>query len=72
MSDDPPPELRRVYRATIAALPPVTRKVFLLHRAEGLPAAQIAARLDLQHETVAAHIASALITLDRALSDAGF
>jgi DNA-directed RNA polymerase specialized sigma24 family protein len=72
MSDDPPNAMRDVYRATVAALPPVTRTVFLLHRAKGLNPAAVAGRLDLTHEAVAEHTAQALNALDRALRDAGF
>lgn len=71
MSEDPPIALRRLYRSTVEALPPVTRTVFLLHRADELSTADVAERLGLSHEAIADHLAHALITLDRALRDAG-
>lgn len=72
MTEDPEGERQRVYRLAVAALPVLTRAIFLLHRADGLDQAMIAQRLDVSVELVAEHVAAALIAIDGALRDAGY
>lgn len=56
-----------VYRAAVMGLPPITRTIFLLHRADGLSYGAIADRTGLPTETVEQQIARALVLLGRNL-----
>lgn len=56
--------LRRAL-ATIDAMPPKRREVFLLHRLEGLSYAQIARRAGISIKTVEKHMALAMAQLSR-------
>ena len=56
--------LRRAL-ATIDALPPKRREVFLLHRIEGLSYPQIARRIGISIKTVEKHMALAMAQLSR-------
>jgi len=55
------------YRACVDALPPRTREVFLLHRAEELGVKRIAEQLGISSRTVEWHIAQAIRRLGEAL-----
>jgi DNA-directed RNA polymerase specialized sigma24 family protein len=70
--EDSEGDRRRVYRAAVMELPPLTRAIFLLHRAEGLDQAAIAERHAVTVDVVAEHVAAALTAIDRALQDAGY
>lgn len=61
-----PQALRRAFDA----LPERTRKVFWLHRVDGLSYAQIAERLGIAIDEVQTEIANALYGIDRLLRDA--
>lgn len=71
MSDDHRTTLRRIYREAVLALPATTRDIFLQHRVDGDDLATIGARHALSSDIVAAHIADALVAIDRALHAAG-
>ncbi|MDB5722219.1 MAG: polymerase ECF-type sigma factor [Alphaproteobacteria bacterium] len=60
-------QLRTRYRRLVDALPPRTREVFLLHRAEGLTYAQIADRLAISPRTVEWHISEAIFRIGKGL-----
>ncbi|WP_447725555.1 RNA polymerase sigma factor [Sphingomonas koreensis] len=60
-------EMQERYRACVDALPPRTREVFLLHRAEELKVKVIAERLGISSRTVEWHIAQAILRLGEAL-----
>jgi RNA polymerase sigma-70 factor (ECF subfamily) len=62
-------DLHRRYRQAVDRLPPRTKQVFLLHRAEEVSYKDIAARLEITVQTVAWHIASALVHIDTTLRD---
>jgi RNA polymerase sigma-70 factor (ECF subfamily) len=70
MADDPSPEdaasarqrLRRLVEA-VEALPPKTRRVFELHKFQGLSQAETAARLGVARKTVENQLAAALKAL---------
>lgn len=59
-----------VLRDAIAALPPKTREVFLLHRVEGLAYRDIGARLDISPRTVEYHLRKAMAECRLALRGA--
>ena len=60
-------QMRAQYRAVVAALPPRTRQVFLLHRVEELQYKEIAERLDISIRTVEWHISQAICKIGKAL-----
>jgi RNA polymerase sigma-70 factor (ECF subfamily) len=60
-------QMRAQYRAVVAALPPRTRQVFLLHRVEELQYIEIADRLDISVRTVEWHISEAISRIGKAL-----
>ena len=57
--------------SAIAALPPLSRQVFLLHAHENLDYGRIAARLGMSTGEVQDEFAGALLALDTALHDGG-
>lgn len=71
MADKQQATRRQVYREAILALPAMTRAIFLQHRVDGDDLASIATRHGLPAEIVAAHLAEALVAIDRALRAAG-
>jgi len=60
-------QMREQYRAIVAALPPRTRQVFLLHRVDELQYIEIAERLEISVRTVEWHISEAIAKLSKAL-----
>lgn len=56
------------YKSALAALPPKTREVFLLHRVDDLGYEQISDRLGISVGTVKYHMTKALVHLDEALN----
>ena len=56
--------------AAIAALPPLSRQVFLLHSREDLDYARIGARLGMSSDDVQDELAGALLALDTTLHEA--
>lgn len=60
-------QMRDQYRAIVETLPPRTREVFLLHRAEDLQYIEIAERLEISVRTVEWHIAQAISRIGKAL-----
>jgi RNA polymerase sigma-70 factor (ECF subfamily) len=57
------------YKAALAALPPRTREVFLLHRVEELGYKAIAERLGISARTVEWHVAEAIARLAKGLEE---
>lgn len=62
-------ELMDRYQRAVDALPPRTREVFLLHRADGLTCRDIATRLGIGVRTVEWHIAEALVRIRKMLDE---
>lgn len=62
-------EIARI-EAALLALPARTRAVFLLHRLDGLGYGEIAASFGISEARVGAHIAAAMVAIDRALDRA--
>jgi len=60
-------DLRSCYRAAVAKLPPRTRQIFLLKRADEMDNRSIAENLGISVRTVEWHMAQALMQLDKAL-----
>lgn len=60
-------QMREQYRAVVAALPPRTREVFLLHRVDDLQYIEIAERLEISVRTVEWHISQAISKIGTAL-----
>lgn len=60
-------QTRALYQASVDALPKRTREVFLLHRVDGLPYKEIAARLEISTRTVEWHVAEAIVRIGRDL-----
>lgn len=60
-------QMREQYRAVVAALPPRTRQVFLLHRVDELQYIEIAKRLEISVRTVEWHISQAISQIGKAL-----
>ncbi|TCU53636.1 RNA polymerase sigma-70 factor (ECF subfamily) [Novosphingobium sp. PhB57] len=61
-------QMQGLYRAAIDALPPKTREVFMLHRAEDMPQRDIAKKLGISVRTVEWHVAHAVHRIGKALS----
>ena len=57
---------KRVLKQVILHLPPDPRDVFLLHRMADLTYGQIGQRLNMESDTVQAHLADALLQIMRA------
>jgi len=53
-------DLRRIYRQALLAMPPRTRRIFLMHRLRHLTYKEIAAELRVSNKTVKYHMARAL------------
>lgn len=53
-------ELRRAFRKALLAMPPRTRRIFLMHRLRGLTYAQIAEQLGVSTKAVEKHIGRTL------------
>src|SRR3546814_20768190 len=49
-------DLQRLYRRTVRAMPPKTRRVFVMHRVYRLTSKHIAPQLGLSVETVESHM----------------
>ncbi len=60
-------QMRERYRSAVAALPPRTREVFVLHRVEGLGYKEIATQLGISVRTVEWHMGEALLRIGRDL-----
>jgi RNA polymerase sigma-70 factor (ECF subfamily) len=60
-------QMRSLYKEAVAALPPRTREVFVLHRIDGLSYRDIASRLGIGIRTVEWHIAEAIVRIGRRL-----
>lgn len=60
-------QMQERYRASVNSLPPRTREVFLLHRAEDTSVKEIAARLGISTRTVEWHLAQAILRIREAL-----
>lgn len=60
-------ETRERYRAAVAALPPRTREVFVLHRVHGLSYKAIACELGISQRTVEWHFAEAILRIGKEL-----
>ncbi|MDG2535245.1 sigma-70 family RNA polymerase sigma factor [Sphingomonas sp. HITSZ_GF] len=60
-------QMRERYRSAVAALPPRTREVFVLHRVEGLGYKEIATQLGISIRTVEWHMGEALLKIGRDL-----
>lgn len=61
-------EMRERYRAAVDALPPKTREVYLLHRADDLEYKVIAGRLGISIRTVEWHVAQAISRIGKSIS----
>jgi len=64
-------DMRARYRLAVDALPPRTREVYWLHRAEELPYKQIAERCGISVRTVEWHVAQAIMRISESLSTDG-
>lgn len=60
-------QMRERYRAAVDSLPPRTRQVFLLHRADGLGYKEIATQLGIGIRTVEWHVGEALVRIGKDL-----
>ena len=60
-------DVKRQYREAVAALPPRTREVFLLHRVDEVGYADIAEQLGISIGTVRWHMAQAILRIGEAL-----
>jgi len=60
-------QLRERYRSAVAALPPRTRAVFVMHRVESLDYKEIATQLGISIRTVEWHMGEALLRIGREL-----
>lgn len=64
-------EMRERYQSAVDALPPKTRAVYWLHRAEDLPYKQIAEKCGISVRTVEWHMAQAIMRISKSLSADG-
>lgn len=60
-------QMQERYRTTVDGLPPRTREVFLLHRAQETSVKEIAAQLGISTRTVEWHLAQAILRIREAL-----
>ncbi|EQB16801.1 hypothetical protein RLDS_06700 [Sphingobium lactosutens DS20] len=63
-------DMRKQYRLAVDSLPPRTKEVYLLHRAEELGYRQIAEKLNISIRTVEWHVAEALVRIDKNIGNA--
>lgn len=63
-------EMRERYRLAVDGLPPRTKEVYLLHRAEDLGYRQIATQLDISIRTVEWHVAEAIVRIGKSIGNA--
>lgn len=63
-------DMRERYRLAVETLPPRTKEVFLLHRAEELGYRQIAEQLDISIRTVEWHVAEAIVRIGKSIGNA--
>lgn len=63
-------EMRDRYRLAVNGLPPRTKEVYLLHRAEELGYRQIAEQLDISIRTVEWHVAEAIVRIGKSIGKA--
>lgn len=63
-------EMRERYRLAVDGLPPRTKEVYLLHRAEDLGYRQIAEQLDISIRTVEWHVAEAIVRIGKSIGNA--
>ncbi|WP_295727766.1 RNA polymerase sigma-70 factor [uncultured Muribaculum sp.] len=61
-------EMVAMIRATVAGMPPLRRKIFLMSRSKGMTYQQIAEAVGVSHKTVQYHIGIALKELRKVLS----
>ena len=64
-------QMRERYRAAVDPLPPKTREVYMLHRADELEYKQIAERLGISIRTVEWHVAQAIIRISKSINTDG-
>jgi RNA polymerase sigma-70 factor (ECF subfamily) len=64
-------QMRDQYRAAVDALPPKTREVYLLHRADELEYKVIASRLGISVRTVEWHVAQAIVRIGKSIGAHG-
>ncbi|WP_066763146.1 RNA polymerase sigma factor [Sphingobium sp. CCH11-B1] len=62
-------EMRERYRLAIDGLPPRTKEVYLLHRAEELGYRQIAEKLNISIRTVEWHVAEAIVRISSSIGN---
>ena len=60
-------DMRDSYRLAVESLPPRTKEVYLLHRAEELGYKQIAEQLDISIRTVEWHVAEAIVRIGKSI-----
>jgi RNA polymerase sigma-70 factor (ECF subfamily) len=60
-------DMQERYRLAVESLPPRTKEVYLLHRAEELGYRQIAEQLDISIRTVEWHVAEALVRIGKSI-----
>lgn len=60
-------QMRERYRTAVDALPPRTREVFVLHRADGIGYKEIATQLGISVRTVEWHVGEALVRIGKDL-----
>jgi RNA polymerase sigma-70 factor (ECF subfamily) len=60
-------DMRERYRLAVDVLPPRTKEVYLLHRAEELGYKQIAEQLDISIRTVEWHVAEAIVRIGKSI-----
>jgi RNA polymerase sigma-70 factor (ECF subfamily) len=63
-------DMRERYRLAVESLPPRTKEVYLLHRAEELGYRQIAEQLDISIRTVEWHVAEAIVRIGKSIGNA--
>lgn len=62
-------DLQRVYRRTLRAMPPRTRRIFLMHRLRHMTYVDIAAQIGIGESGVEYHMARALARCRKAFTD---
>ncbi|MFY9348908.1 MAG: sigma-70 family RNA polymerase sigma factor [Sphingobium sp.] len=63
-------DMRERYRRAVESLPPRTKEVYLLHRADELGYRQIAEQLDISIRTVEWHVAEAIVRIGKSIGHA--